>query len=182
MILLPVSAAPGVGLLLMSRSLRAFGDGLVSLLLPVYLALIGFSAFEIGLLVTATLAGSSILTLSVGLLGHHFSGRALLIAAAALMTATGVAFSMVEGFWPLLVIAFVGTLNPSAGDVSLFLPLEQATLTRLISSQDRTALFARYSFVASTAGAVGALAAGATEPCRQARAPRSRWGSLAGSF
>jgi predicted MFS family arabinose efflux permease len=63
----------------------------------------------------------------------------------------------------LLVIAFVGTLNPSAGDVSLFLPLEQATLTRLISSQDRTALFARYSFVASSAGAVGALAAGATE-------------------
>ena len=64
--LLPRSAAPSVGLLLISRSLRAFGDGLVSLLLPVYLALIGFSAFEIGLLVTATLAGSSILTLSVG--------------------------------------------------------------------------------------------------------------------
>jgi predicted MFS family arabinose efflux permease len=148
-------------LLLTSRGLRAFGDGLVSLLLPVYLAQLGLSAVEIGALVTATLAGSSILTLSVGLMAHRFSGRGILLSASALMIATGIAFSLVQDFWPLLLIAFLGTLNPSAGDVSLFLPLEQAQLSRLAADRDRTAMFARYSFIGSLAGAVGALAAGA---------------------
>ena len=156
-----ISTGSAAGLLLTSRGLRAFGDGLVSLLLPVYLAQLGLSAFEIGALVTATLAGSSILTLSVGLAAHRFSGRALLLAASALMIATGIGFSLVQDFWPLLLIAFVGTLNPSAGDVSLFLPLEQAQLSRLVADRDRTAMFARYSFIGSLAGAIGALAAGA---------------------
>ena len=161
--LLPASAAPEARLLLASRALRAFGDGLVSLLLPVHLARLGFGAFEIGLITTATLAGSSALTLLVGLHAHRFSVPHLLTGAALLMALTGVAFTIVEDFWPLLLIAFVGTLNPSAGDVSLFLPLEQARLTRAVADRDRTALFARYSLVGSLAGAVGALCAGFPE-------------------
>ena len=96
--LLPASASPEAGLLLASRALRAFGDGLVSLLLPAYLAGRGFGAFEVGLIATATLAGSSALTLLVGLHAHRFSGRGLLIGAALLMTLTGVAFALAEGF------------------------------------------------------------------------------------
>ena len=42
-----------------------------------------------------------------------------------------------------LLIGFVGTLNPSAGDVSLFLPLEQALLAHGVADNKRTALFAR---------------------------------------
>ena len=86
--LLPASAAPEAGLLLTSRALRAFGDGLVSLLLPVHLAGLGFGAFEIGLLATATLAGSSVLTLLVGLRAHRLPGRGLLVGAALLMALT----------------------------------------------------------------------------------------------
>src|SRR4051794_2133145 len=155
--LLPASTEPEARLLLASRTLRAFGDGLVSVLLPVHLARLGFGAFEIGLIATATLAGSSALTLLVGLTAHRFSARSLLIMAALLMALTGAAFTFVEAFWPLLLIAFVGTLNPSAGDVSLFLPLEQARLTKAVADRDRPALFARYSLVGSLAGAIGAL-------------------------
>ncbi|MBW3564744.1 MAG: MFS transporter [Acidobacteria bacterium] len=146
-----------------SRGLRAFGDGLVSLLLPVYLATLGYGALEVGIAATATLAGSSVLTLLIGLYAHRFSGRRLLMGAALLMMLTGIAFALVDDFWPLLIIAFVGTLNPSSGDVSLFLPLEQAQLTRTVADRDRTALFARYSLVGSLAAAVGALAAGLPE-------------------
>src|SRR5687768_685065 len=142
---LPATARPEARLLLASRGIRAFGDGIVSLVLPVYLSSLGFGAFEIGILVTATLAGSSVLTLSVGLLAHRSHGRTLLVAASALMTMTGVAFAVVDGFWPLLLIAFVGTLNPSTGDVSPFVPLEQSLLTQAVDDRDRTAMFARYS-------------------------------------
>lgn len=165
--LLPPGAGPAAGYLLASRGLRAFGDGLVSLLLPAYLAALGFSAFEIGSVATATLAGSAALTLAVGFVAHHFSRRSLLIAAAVLMVATGVAFALATDFWPLLLIAFVGTLNPSSGDVSVFLPLEHAQLAHSVTDRDRTALFARYSLVGSLVGAVGALAAGAPDFLRQ---------------
>lgn len=161
--LLPASARPEARLLLAARALRAFGDGLVSLLLPAYLAVLGHGPLEVGLIATATLAGSSVLTLLVGLHAHRLSGRGLLLGASVLMALTGLAFALARDFWPLLLVAFVGTLNPSAGDVSLFLPLEQARLARAVAERDRTALFARYSLVGSLAGAVGALGAGLPE-------------------
>src|SRR5215218_1552770 len=160
---LPDGAAPEAGVLIAARGLRAFGDGLVSLILPVYLLALGYGAFEAGVLASATLAGSALLTLVVGLTAHRASGRILLIGASVVMLLTGVAFAVSQKFWPLLLVTFVGTLNPSTGDVSVFLPLEQAQLAHLVSDCDRTRLFARYSFVGSTAAAVGALCAGFPE-------------------
>ncbi|WP_349254108.1 MFS transporter [Rhizobium sp. CC1099] len=150
---LPASADPTAGRLLASRGMRAFADGLVSLSLPIYLASIGFDLFEVGVLTTATLAGSAILTLSVGMLSHHFSQRRMLLSAAMLMMLTGLAFFFVKDFWPLVIVAFVGTLNPSSGDVSVFLPLEHAKLAHSVSDRDRTAMFARYSLIGSLFGA-----------------------------
>jgi MFS family permease len=144
---------------LFARGLRAFGDGFVSLLLPVYLLELGFGPFEVGVIATATLAGSGALTLVVGVRAARCRYRTLLVAAAALMAATGLGFATLTSFWPLLAVAIVGTLNPSAGDVSVFLPLEHAVLSRAASARERTAVFARYSLVGAMSAAVGALAA-----------------------
>src|SRR5262245_22063180 len=122
--LLPPGTSPDARLLLTARSLRAFGDGLVSLLLPYYLTLLGFNALEVGLIVTATLLGSGLMTLGAGLVAHRYPGRSLLCAASLLMIATGMAVAAVSDFWPLVMIAFIGTLNPSGGDVTVFVPLE----------------------------------------------------------
>src|SRR5262249_21479909 len=61
-------------------------------------------------------------------------------------------------FWPLVVIAFVGTLNPSSGDVSLFLPLEHAAISDSVAAERRTAVFGRYSLVGALVGAAGSYA------------------------
>lgn len=58
------------------------------------------------------LPGSALATLAVGAWGHLWP-RHLLAAAAVLMTATDLAVGTSSGFWPLLLIAFVGTLNPT---------------------------------------------------------------------
>lgn len=152
--------------LIAARGVRGFGDGFTALLLPVYLTALGFSPFRIGLLTTATLLGSAALTLAVGLAGHRVSARRLLFATCALMGFTGLAFSQSHGFWPLVVVGFVGTLNPSGGDVSPFLPLEQSLLAHGGPPSQRTALFARYSLAGSLMGALGALAVGLLEPLR----------------
>jgi MFS family permease len=87
-LLLPPGTLPDARLLLAARALRAFGDGYVSLLLPYYLTLLGYSALEIGLLVTATLLGSGLMTLAIGFIAHRHSTRHLLLAASVLMALT----------------------------------------------------------------------------------------------
>ena len=161
--LLPPSATAETRLLLAARGLRATSDGFVSIILPAYLLLLGFDALHVGVLATATLLGSALLTLAVGFTGVRRHTRALLIAASLLMVLTGLGFAALDDFWPLLVIAFVGTLNPSSGDVSVFLPLEHALLAGGVAGHDRTALFARYSLVGSLLGAAGTLLAALPE-------------------
>jgi MFS family permease len=146
-------------LVLAARALRALADGFVAVLLPAYLLALGYAQLEVGLLSTVTLLGSATATLAVGRWGHHFALRRLLLAAAVLMVATGLGFATLSALWPLLVVAFFGPLNPSGGDVSVFLPLEHTVLAASGTADARTGLFARYSFLGSIFGALGALAA-----------------------
>ena len=159
-LILPPGAAPEARLLLVARALRALADGYVAVLLPAYLLALGMGTWQVGVLASATLLGSAMATLAVGAWAHRFQQRRLLLGAALLMAATGLLFAGLEGFWPLLLVAFVGTLNPSSGDVSVFLPLEHARLAEAAEGDARTALFARYSLTGALFAALGALAAG----------------------
>lgn len=146
--------------LLIARALRAFVDGFICILLPAYLLALGLGAFEVGVLSAATLLGSATFTLLLGAHGHRFHHRSLLLGAALLMAATGMLFAGLSSFWPLLLVAFVGTLNPSSGDVSVFLPLEHARLAEAAEGDARTHLFARYTLAGALFAALGSLAAG----------------------
>jgi MFS family permease len=157
------AASGAVAYLLAARALRDFGDGFVAVLLPVYLLALGFSPFEIGVVATAALLGSALLTLGIGLIGARHDRQRLLLAGASLMIATGVAYAVVHDFALLLVVAFAGTINPSAGSVSVFVPLEHAVLSGAVSDRSRTRMFARYSLVGALSAAFGALAAAVPE-------------------
>jgi len=157
--ILPAGVDPAATWLLASRMLRGFADGYVAVLLPAYLRALGLGVIEIGVLSTLTLAGSAMATIAVGALGHRFRASRLMQVAALTMVATGLGFAGLHAFWPLALVAFVGTLNPSSGDVSVFLPLEHARLARAaIDSSARTALFSRYALAGGLSAAVGALA------------------------
>jgi MFS family permease len=158
--MLPKSATADAARLIATRGARGFADGIASVLLASYLTRLGFTPLQIGAIVTATLLGSAALMLAVGLAGHRWRRRAVLLAASALMFATGLGFYASTRFWPLLLVAFVGTLNPSSGDVTLFLPTEQAVLAETVTPRDRTEIFAWYNLAGAFAGALGSLAAG----------------------
>ena len=180
-LLLPVGVSPDALPLLIARGLRAVGDGYMAVLLPAYLLAIGLGTQQVGIISTATMLGSAVATLAVGAWGHRFAANRLLRAAALLMVATGAGFAGLSSFWPLLVVAFVGTLNPSSGDVSVFLPLEHARLASAAQGRARTALFARYSVLGALCAAVGALAAGLPDWIALDTA-FSRLGALRGMF
>jgi MFS family permease len=158
---MPDSAGADSYRLVGTRALRGFADGLVSILLPSYLTALGLSATQIGVILFGTLSGSALITLCAGLVAPRIGCRRLLLAACGLMFATGLLFSYVRAFWPLFVVAFIGTLNPSAGDVSLFLPLEQAALAETVAIGGLTRIFAIYNVAGALGGAFGALFSGA---------------------
>ena len=158
--LFPPSIDANAKRLLLGKALRSIADGYVSILLPAYLLELGLSPFQVGAVTTATLLGSAALTLLTGIITARFGLRRPFIAASGLMIATGLAFSTLQAFWPLMLVAFVGTLNPSSGDVSIFLPLDHSLLSQSVADRDRTTLFARYGLAASLLGAVGTLLAG----------------------
>jgi MFS family permease len=155
--------SPDAARLLRTRGLRALVDGLVAVVLPTYLLARGLSPTQVGAVITATLLGSAAVTLTIALRGGRRDRVHLLQLMAVLMIVTGLAFGMVAAFGALLVVAAVGTINPSFGDVSAFLPIEQALLPDTVPADRRTHVFARYSLVASLAGAFGALAAAVPE-------------------
>jgi MFS family permease len=158
--LLPPGTLPDARLLFYTRALRGFGDGFIALLLPYYLTLLGLDALQVGIIVTVTLLGAGTMTLTCGLIAHRYRSRSLLIAGSLLLVLAGAGMAAASDFWPLLVIAALGIINPSSGDVTVFAPLEQSLLAHAVKPESRTALFARYGLVGSLVVALGAQSAG----------------------
>lgn len=146
-----------------ARALRGFGDGFAVIILPVYLLAIGFNPQQVGIVASASLLGTATLTLLVELVAPRYDLRNLFLAGAGLAIVTGLVFPMVGTIAPALLVAFIGTVNPSAGDLGMLIPLEHALLTQETSDRDRTGVFARYSLIGSLTAAAGSLAAAVPE-------------------
>jgi MFS family permease len=146
-------------LLYVARGLRGFGDGFAIIVLPAYMTALGYDAVAVGLAATASLLGTALLTLMVGWIAPHRDLRALLMFGAGLMAATGIAVPNVEQFLLIVSVAFIGTINPSGGDLGVLVPLEHAVLARSADDDRRTHVFARYSLIGALSAAAGSLAA-----------------------
>jgi MFS family permease len=147
-------------LLFLTRSVRLFGYGLVSVILVLYLAALGMSGAEIGLLLTLTLVGDTLISLWLTTHADRLGRRRVLIVGAVLMLLAGLAFASGAAFWVLLVAAIAGVISPSGNEVGPFLAVEQASLSELVGPQERTGVFAWYNLAGSVATALGALAGG----------------------
>ena len=146
-----------------ARAARGFGDGFAALILPAYLSALGFGPVQIGIVAAAALLGSAVLTLAIGLIAPRYDLRTLLLACAGLMIATGIAFPASQHFVFIALVAFIGTINPTTGDIGVHVPLEQAAVARSVPDRERTHTFARYSLIGALAIAAGALTAAAPD-------------------
>lgn len=154
-----IKAPANIHLLLAARAVRGFGDGFAIVILPAYLSAIGFSSTDIGIVASASLFGTAVLTLAIGFIAARHDLRNLLLGGATLMACTGIAFPNFDRFALIALFGFAGTINPSGGDLGLLVPLEHAMLAEAAPDDRRTATFARYSLVGALSMAVGSLAA-----------------------
>jgi MFS family permease len=147
-------------LLFATRFIRLFAYGSLSVVLVFYLADLGLSAFQIGLLLTLTLIGDTVVSLYLTTRADRIGRRRMLILGAALMAAAGLVFAFTRMFWLLVLAGTIGVISPSGHEVGPFLSIEQAALAHVVADRARTRVFAWYTLAGSLATALGALAAG----------------------
>ena len=147
-------------LLFITRIARMFGYGFLSVVLVLYLTQAGLSETQIGLLLTLTLIGDTIISLWITTHADRIGRRRMLIAGAFLMVFAGVLFALTRNFIFLLIAATIGVISPSGYEVGPFLSIEQAALSQILPDEKRTHVFAWYNLVGSFATALGALGGG----------------------
>jgi MFS family permease len=148
-----------VNIVYAARAARGFGDGFAVVILPAYLTAIGYGAVQIGVVFTASLLGTALLTLGVGFVAPRHDLHRMLLMGAGLIVATGLAFPSFENLVIIAIVGFIGTINPSSGDQGILIPLEHAMLARNAPDAERTRVFARYSLIGALSSAAGSLAA-----------------------
>ncbi len=147
-------------LLFTTRIARLFAYGFLSVVLVLYLAEVGLKETQIGLLLTLTLLGDTLLSLWMTTNADRLGRRQMLIVGAVLMILAGVLFALTRNFMILLITATLGVISPSGYEVGPFLAIEQAVLSHIVPNEQRTQIFAWYNLVGSFATALGSMAAG----------------------
>jgi MFS family permease len=148
-------------LLLAARMVRMFAYGFLSIILAIYLKLIGFDGFLIGLILTTTLLNSVIFTLLASFYADRVGRKKFLLVYAALMSVSGFIFAISENYIALITAAFIGTINITGAEAGAFLTIEQAILPQTLKNQrKRNTVFAIYNMAGTFAMAAGVLLVG----------------------
>jgi len=147
-------------LLFATRCARMFAYGLLSVVLVLYLVEVGLKEWEIGLLLSLTLAGDTVISLWLTTTADRLGRRRTLIVGAILMVLAGIAFISTGSFLLLVIAATIGVISPSGNEIGPFLAVEQAALSHIVSDERRTDVFAWYNLIGSFSTALGALAGG----------------------
>jgi MFS family permease len=147
-------------LLFAMRTLRMFGYGFLAVALVLYLDALGLDGWVIGVVLSLTLVGDTVVSLWLTTHADRLGRRRVLVVGAILMTLAGIVFALTD--WvPLLILAgTIGVISPTGNEVGPFLAIEQAALSQTVPDERRTATFAWYNVVGYLATASGALAAG----------------------
>jgi len=146
--------------LFVTRMVRMCAYGFLSIVLVLYLAQAGLTETQIGLLLSLTLLGDTLISLWITTTADRFGRKRMLLIGAVLMMFAALAFILTRNFALLLLAAVVGVISPSGNEVGPFLSIEQAALTQLAPAERRTAIFAWYNLSGSFATAIGAFAGG----------------------
>jgi len=146
-----------VRLLIAGQGVRAAGYGFTAVVLGALMAARGYSHLRAGILLTALIAGTALVSLLVGAVADRVGRRRCYGLFFAAVAVGGAVVAAGAPFWLLLVVAVTGTLSTDVVDNGPATTLEQVMLA---AEDDGTArVYGRYNAVGAACGALGALAA-----------------------
>ncbi len=151
-----------------TRMVRLFAYGFLAVVLGLYLAEVGLSDPQIGLLLSLTLIGDALISLPITIIADRVGRRRMLMVGAALMIFAGSVFALTGNVVLLTITAIIGVMSPSGNEVGPFLAIEQAALPQTTTDKQRTQVFAWYSLVGSLMTGLGSLVGGLLAQALQA--------------
>ncbi|HET9807647.1 MAG TPA: MFS transporter [Nitrososphaeraceae archaeon] len=147
-------------LLLCARIVRTFAYGFLSVILAIYLKLIGFDDILIGIILSITLINSIIFTLFASFYADRIGRKKTLLLYTIMMSISGAIFFITENPIALIIAALIGTLNITGSETSAFLSIEQSILPQTIKdNRKRNTLFGFYNMAGTFAMGAGILIA-----------------------
>lgn len=146
--------------LLAAKLFRGFAFGMNAVVLGLYLAALELPAQVIGLVLSAALAGTLLLTLVIALWGDRIGRRRLLVIGSALMGLSALIPWVGANPVVLVLIGLSGMVAVTSSESTGLQSVDQAVLPQTVPNGQRTAAFAIYNLGASAASAIGALVVG----------------------
>lgn len=107
-------------LLFLTRFVRLFAYGSLSVVLVFYLIGLGLRESETGILLTLTLIGDTVISLYLTTRADRMGRRRMLIVGAILMAAAGLAFACTSNLVFLTIAGTIGVISPSGNEVGPF--------------------------------------------------------------
>ena len=133
---------PDGRLLFITRGARLFAYGFLSVVLVLYLSAMGYDEWRVGLLLSLTLLGDTLVSLWITTSADRIGRKRMLLLGAGLMILAGLVFALTQNYIILLIAAIIGVISPSGNEVGPFLSIEQAALSQTIPDERRTGVFA----------------------------------------
>lgn len=146
------------------RGLRSASQAYLVIVVPLYLATLGYDAMHIGVMFAIVAMASAVMAALTGIMSDRFGRKTMLIVISLMTAAGGAVFAFSTSFVVLTVAAALGTIGRgggagSAGAFGPYYPAEQPLIAEQVSDFDRTTVFGALSFVAVLGGAAGSLLA-----------------------
>jgi MFS family permease len=121
----PPLLTPDALILFVTRFIRLFAYGSLSVVLVFYLTDLGLSTAQTGVLLTLTLIGDTVISFYLTTRADRIGRRRMLIVGAVLMIAAGAIFSITHNFLLLTIAATIGVISPSGNEVGPFCRLSR---------------------------------------------------------
>lgn len=142
---------------IIASAIRSLDYGFISVFLGVYLDLLDFSPLQLGIVLSAIMAGGTLSNIIASWKGDTIGRRRMLVAMALLMGLGGVLFPLTEQTALLVAISLMAMTTSTGGDRTAFLSLDMSILAQSGAASQRTVIFSWYNLLGRLTKALGSL-------------------------
>lgn len=140
--------------------MRMASYGLTNQVLTLYLESLNISETNIGLFMTLTLVGDTVISYFLTWYADSIGRRLVMIIGTLMMITSGLTFAFCSNFIILLIAAILGVISPSGDETGPFKSVEEASIAHLTPHNHRPEIFAFHGLFGTAGAALGSLVCG----------------------
>jgi MFS family permease len=146
-----------------AKAARVYVSGMLSILIPFYLAVLGYSAVFVGLALVAILAGNAFSNIALSYFERRLGRRRFLMVFSLLMVISGLALALGSGAALILAACFLGNISTTGTEAGPFQSVEAGILPDLTKGGSTSKAFGVYNLIGYLASSAGAFTASAPD-------------------